>query len=190
MKPIDITLYRFAGAWGPFKVKIPCGECTFTEDVIQDCIDNELKGIPINFKQFDWLSKWWQPLKKGGWHAPIVLVDNKLVSQGIALNRGVLTQTVIEKAVKDLQISGNKVFGKATCPHCKRAKELLHNAQIDVDYFDVVKEPRALYEMIAKVKEIIGEKTPVTVPQIWLDGKYIGGADDLENHLGVAQPAS
>jgi len=27
---IKITLYRWAGSWGPFKVNIPCGECTLT----------------------------------------------------------------------------------------------------------------------------------------------------------------
>ena len=186
MKTVEITLYRFAGSWGPFKVKIPCGECTFTEDVIQDCIVNELHGININFTQHDWLSKWWQPLRKGGWHAPIVLVDGKLISQGIALNRGLLTQTVIEATALDTPLQGNHVFGKATCPHCKRAKHLLQDADIDVTYYDVVKEPRALYQMIPIVKQIIGEKTPVTVPQIWLDGQYIGGADALEHHLARA----
>jgi len=29
-KPVQILLYRWAGKWGPFKVKIPCGECTLT----------------------------------------------------------------------------------------------------------------------------------------------------------------
>jgi len=184
--PVTIKLYRWAGSWGPFKIKIPCGECTLTEDVIEDCINNELRGIDVDFQQFEWLSKWWQPLPKGGWHAPIVLVENKLVSQGIALNRGVLTQTVIEAASDSRAVRGNLVYGKATCPHCHRAKKMLSSAEIDVDYQDVVKEPRALYEMIARIKPIIGEKTPVTVPQIWLDGRYIGGADALAEHLQVA----
>ena len=38
-----------------------------------------------------------------------------------------------------------------------------------------------MYEMISRVKPIIGEKTPVTVPQIWLEGEYVGGADQLIN---------
>ncbi|MEL7487655.1 MAG: hypothetical protein AAGJ87_10635, partial [Pseudomonadota bacterium] len=41
------------------------------------------------------------------------------------------------------------------------------------------------YEMLARVKPIIGEETPVTTPQIWLDGAYIGGADELGAKLGV-----
>ena len=39
--------------------------------------------------------------------------------------------------------------------------------------------PRGLYDMLARVKPIIGPKTPVTVPQIWINGKYVGGADAL-----------
>ena len=46
-----------------------------------------------------------------------------------------------------------------------------------------MKEPRALYEMLARVKPMIGSKTPITVPQIWLDGHYIGGADRLGETL-------
>ena len=44
---------------------------------------------------------------------------------------------------------------------------------------DVVKEPRALYEMLGRVKPIVGPKTPITVPQIWIEDKYVGGADQL-----------
>ena len=42
--PITITLYRWAGHWGPFKVKIPCGECTLTKDILLNVFDTELKG--------------------------------------------------------------------------------------------------------------------------------------------------
>ena len=60
-----------------------------------------------------------------------------------------------------------------------RAKSYLEQANIDYSYSDIVKEPRALYEMLGRVKPIIGPKTPITVPQIWIDGKYVGGADEL-----------
>ncbi|GAK83134.1 glutaredoxin [Vibrio ponticus] len=57
---------------------------------------------------------------------------------------------------------------------------MLDDAGIEYQYHDVVKDSAALYRMIPEVKAIIGMKTPVTVPQIWLDGQYIGGADNLE----------
>ncbi|ELK5318143.1 glutaredoxin [Vibrio vulnificus] len=180
---IKITLYRWAGSWGPFKVNIPCGECTLTKDILTDTFANELNGIPVELEVKDWLSHWWEPLKLGAWHAPILVVEGKVVSQGEALNRGVLIQSVIKEWTKRDTLKGNIVFGKATCPYCVKAKQLLDAAGIDYQYHDVVKESAALYRMIPEVKAIIGEKTPVTVPQIWLDGSYIGGCDKLEVYL-------
>lgn len=182
-KPIKITLYRWAGSWGPFKVNIPCGECTLTKDILKDTFANELKDVDIEFEVKDWLSHWWEPLKKGSWHAPILLVEGKVVSQGEALNRGVLVQSVIAEWTKRDELQGNIVFGKATCPYCVKAKKMLDDAGIEYTYHDVVKDSAALYRMIPEVKAHIGLKTPVTVPQIWMDGVYIGGADNLETWL-------
>lgn len=185
MKPIKITLYRWAGSWGPFKVNIPCGECTLTKDILQDTFNTELAGIPIELEVKDWLSHWWEPLKLKAWHAPIIIVEDKVISEGEALNRGVLVQAVIAQVAKQDDIKGNVVFGKATCPFCIKAKAALDEAGIEYIYHDVVKDSAALYRMIPEVKAIIGEKTPVTVPQIWLDGKYIGGFDDLTKTMNT-----
>ena len=182
-EPITITVFRWAGAWGPFKVNIPCGECSLTRDIIHDCMETDLAGIDVTLDLRDWLSEWWKPLPKGGWHAPIVLVNGKIISQGAALNRGVLTQAVIEAAAQRAPLAGNHIFGKATCPHCIRAKDYLQQAGVANRYYDVVKDTRALYEMLARVKPIIGAKTPVTVPQIWIEGDYVGGADALKEIL-------
>lgn len=181
--PIKVTLYRWAGHFGPFKVNIPCGECTLTKDILADTFANELAGVPIELEVKDWLSYWWEPLKLGAWHAPIVVVAGKVISQGEALNRGVLVQSIIKEWTKQDTLQGNIVFGKATCPYCVKAKQLLDTAGIDYRYHDVVKESAALYRMIPEVKAIIGEKTPITVPQIWLNGQYIGGCDALEKWL-------
>ena len=82
--PVKVTLYRWAGSWGPFKVNIPCGECSLTSDVIEDTFQSELAGIPVELETHDWLSCWWKPLRRGGWHAPSVMVEGQLVSQGHA----------------------------------------------------------------------------------------------------------
>jgi len=185
--PVNITVFRWAGAWGPFKVNIPCGECSLTHDIIRDCIETDLAGIEVELDLRDWLSEWWKPLPKGGWHAPIVLVNGKIISQGAALNRGLLTQAAIEASMSDNPLAGNHVFGKSGCPHCDRAKDYLKQANVENRYYDVVKDTRALYEMLARVKPIIGPKTPVTVPQIWIDGRYVGAADALKDVLGLAK---
>ncbi len=182
-EPVTITLFRWAGQWGPWKVNIPCGECALTLDVIKDTMATELAQVPAVLDLREWLTEWWKPLPKGGWHAPIVLVDGKLVSQGAALNRGVLTEAVIKAHTARSAVEGNHVFGKESCPHCKRGKAYLDDAKIAYVYHDVIKEPAALYEMIARVKPIVGPRTPITVPQIWLDGRYVGGADDLGRRL-------
>ena len=183
-KSIKIIVYRWGGSWGPFKVKIPCGECALTSNIIDDVLGKELKFIKVDVEVKDWLSHWWEPLKQGAWHAPIVVVENSLVSEGQALNRGVLIQSVVEKYVKDSEISGTHIFGKENCPHCKRAKEYL-DGKIAYEYHDVIESSKDLYEMLGRVKSIIGPKTPVTVPQIWMDGKYIGGADELKEKLST-----
>ena len=61
----------------------------------------------------------------------------------------------------------------------------MEQAGVQHRYYDVIKDSRALYEMIARVKPIIGPKTPVTVPQIWVEGAYVGGADALERRLAA-----
>ena len=185
--PVSVLLYKWAGSWGPFRVKIPCGECSLTVDVINDTLSTELAGVPVALEIREWLTEWWRPLPKGGWHAPIVLVEGRLISQGNALNRGVLTEAIISAHARRCELQGNLLFGKETCPHCVRAKGYLDGAGIKYEYRDVVKNPRDLYEMLARVKPIIGHKTPVTVPQIWIGGRYVGGADQLsdivKNHV-------
>jgi len=187
MQEVNILVYRWAGSWGPFKVNIPCGECSLTKDIIQDTIDNDLEGIPVKLEIRDWLNEWWKPLMKAGWHAPIVMVEGKVVSQGEALNRGLLTQAVIQAHAERNKINSENhiIFGKESCPYCVRAKQAFDDKGIVYTYRDVVKEPRALYEMLARVKPIIGAKTPVTVPQIWMDGNYIGGASELSQKLNA-----
>lgn len=183
-KPVSLRLYKWAGQWGPFKVRIPCGECALTEDVIEDTLANELANAQVDFSVKEWLSYWWEPLFAGGWHAPIVLVEGKVIGQGDALNRGVLAEAVIRAHVARFDIDGSHFFGKANCGHCVRGKQYLDEAGIDYTYHDVVTSPGAMYEMLARVKPIIGEKTPITTPQIFLEGSYVGGADELGAILG------
>lgn len=183
-KAVNVTVYRWAGTFGPFRVRIPCGECSLTGDVIADTLAAELADVPVNLDVRDWLDEWWRPLRAGGWHAPIVMVDGRVISQGNALNRGVLTQAVIQAYAGRSALQGNHIYGKGSCLHCHRARGYLDAAGMAYTDHDVVREPQALYAMLARVKPLIGARTPVTVPQIWIDGDYIGGADALSDLLG------
>ena len=71
------------------------------------------------------------------------------------------------------------VYSKPNCPFCVRAKALLEKQGIGyteisaVDYRD---------QLIEEVTKATGA-APRTVPQIWLDGAYIGGYTELEAHF-------
>lgn len=69
------------------------------------------------------------------------------------------------------------IFSKTVCPFCVKAKAILDDKGIAYKVFtldaDLSKE-----EMVLLIQE--KERIAVnTVPQIYLDGKYIGGHDDL-----------
>lgn len=183
MTPIKLTLYRWAGQWGPFKVNIPCGECTLTLDIIKDVMDNELSQVPIELEVKDWLPNWWKVLPKGGLHAPIVLLGNKVISQGEALNRAALIQHIIGVWAQQQSPQGNVIYSKDNCRYCKQAKQLLDDTGIEYTNHNVVKDSAALYFMIPNVKAHIGLKSPVTMPQIWLNGQYIGGYQELQTYI-------
>jgi glutathione-dependent peroxiredoxin len=71
------------------------------------------------------------------------------------------------------------LFTKEGCPHCARAKSLLD------------KEGR-VYEEVVLGKGITSQTLRAvsgqgTTPQVFIGGQWIGGADELERHLGAGQ---
>ena len=69
------------------------------------------------------------------------------------------------------------LFTKVGCPYCARAKALL-------------KERGIAFEEIVLGKEITTKSLQAvtggtTVPQVFIDGKLIGGSEDLAKHFGV-----
>lgn len=74
------------------------------------------------------------------------------------------------------------VFSKTDCPYCDVAKNVLNEHGIDFETVqvnvDMSKED--MQSIIQKVTGVFVE----TVPQVFIDGDYIGGSDDLIAHLG------
>ena len=66
-----------------------------------------------------------------------------------------------------------EVYTKAFCPYCTRAKMLLNAKGADFREIDVTMD-RAGFE--AMVERANGRRT---VPQVFIDGKHVGGSDDL-----------
>lgn len=67
------------------------------------------------------------------------------------------------------------VYGKDTCPYCKQAKQLLDQHNIAYRYVDVAKSDLSLSELV--------DRNVDTVPQVFVDGKYVGGFAELEKLL-------
>lgn len=67
------------------------------------------------------------------------------------------------------------VYSKPFCPYCERAKMLLKAKDVDVTEISAVD---AREELVEKVTNETGQ-APRTVPQIWLNGQYIGGFKEL-----------
>ncbi|KAG3114478.1 hypothetical protein PI124_g3979 [Phytophthora idaei] len=74
---------------------------------------------------------------------------------------------------------GITVFTKPTCTYCLAAKDVMREREWE---FDEVSVPTEL--SIQSLQQIVG-KPVKTVPQIYLDGKYIGGYTEFVAHLGI-----
>jgi glutaredoxin 3 len=66
-----------------------------------------------------------------------------------------------------------EIYTKPTCPYCARAKQLLQLKGVDYEETDVSMGGDARAQMV----ERSGGGT--TVPQIFIDGRHVGGSDDL-----------
>ena len=73
---------------------------------------------------------------------------------------------------KETILARVEMYSKSTCPYCIRATELLASKGVRPD----------LYVIDAggpKRDEMIERSGRMTVPQIFIDGRHVGGCDDL-----------
>jgi glutaredoxin 3 len=66
-----------------------------------------------------------------------------------------------------------EIYTQAFCGYCSRAKKLLDSKGVTYEEFDVMMEPKRKVEMIDRAE---GRSS---TPQIFIDGKGIGGSDEL-----------
>ena len=68
-----------------------------------------------------------------------------------------------------------EIYTKVTCPYCVRAKRLLEMKKIDYREIAVDRGGAPKEEMVQRANGCS------TVPQVFIDGRHIGGCDDLMN---------
>ena len=66
-----------------------------------------------------------------------------------------------------------KIYVTDYCPYCTRAKALLGRKGVDFDEVDVTNAP----DKRAWLMEATGQRT---VPQVFINGRSVGGSDDLQ----------
>ncbi len=66
-----------------------------------------------------------------------------------------------------------EIYTTKTCPYCVRAKNLLNAKDVDFKEIDVTGDDAGREELLKKSGGMR------TVPQIFINGKHVGGSDDL-----------
>ena len=65
-----------------------------------------------------------------------------------------------------------EMYLKTTCPYCTRAKSLLTSKNVAAEEYNIDRGG-------PKRDEMIQRSGRMTVPQIFIDGRHVGGCDDL-----------
>lgn len=182
MSKVRIDLYKWEGKFFPFEIKTHCGECTLNNGIIESVIlELQKEGIEIEFNVNPWLNNWYKLIFKKAYHAPIVLINGKLLKQEKVVTREELKDAVYREFVKDYKIpNGIHVFSKPGCKYCKLAKALLKDKKIKFIEHDIINSSLNMQKMLSLV---IGKVHPITTPQIFIDGKWIGGYDNLVEYF-------
>ena len=68
-----------------------------------------------------------------------------------------------------------EIYSTLFCPYCARAKSLLERKGVTYINFDIIEDISKRDEMLKRA----GGRT--SVPQIFIDGRYIGGCDELHD---------
>jgi glutaredoxin 3 len=115
--------------------------------------------------------------------------ESKKISEARDSITAPLDHSEIKKAVESIiQTSTIIVFSKSYCPYCRQAKMALRSIS-DLEFLVIEMDDgsydgwQACVAEIAKQKavpETINNNT-LSVPQIFINQKYIGGADDLSD---------
>lgn len=66
-----------------------------------------------------------------------------------------------------------EIYTKAFCPYCSRAMRLLASKGVEPIEYDISFGGEQRQEMIGRASG------RTTVPQVFIDGRHIGGSDDL-----------
>ncbi len=73
----------------------------------------------------------------------------------------------------ETRVAKVEIYFSPFCPYCIAARQLLERKGIPFEVIDVLEEPGRRREMIQRARG------RTTVPQIFIDGRHVGGSDEL-----------
>jgi glutaredoxin 3 len=66
-----------------------------------------------------------------------------------------------------------EIYTKFFCPYCHRAKTLLESKNVEYEEYDITMGGERRAEMLQR------SNGRTTVPQIFINGRHVGGSDEL-----------
>jgi len=96
--PIKITIYRWAGRKLFLRIRSECVECDLTVAQVRSLVSAH-PDWPLEVEIKPWLTYVWESLRHGGWHAPVVTVDDRFLRQGTVPSRAEL-EAAVQSALK------------------------------------------------------------------------------------------
>ncbi len=94
MKPIRVVLYKYTGPQGLFTIPESwCRECDLLVRATERAIAES--GLEVDFRIRPWFLWMAVPfLRHFGWHAPILVVGGRMVSQGIVAKESAILEAL------------------------------------------------------------------------------------------------
>jgi len=186
---VRIIYYRFAGKWLFFRVKQRCAECDATHALLHRLMSDTFRDKPVTLQVRPWLNDWWRILWRGAWHAPIVMLNGRVFSQGRIPNttqliratgellgdRDLLNHTAQSAAARQGRGEECVVYSSPTCSHCRNLREFLRTNGVSYAERDVTNDPAAAEEL----RTLTGHRQ---VPVVVVRGQVAVGFDESEIH--------
>lgn len=69
------------------------------------------------------------------------------------------------------------IYGSPTCSYCSAAKQACEESNLSYTYIDLFEEDNAIEDLTATIGAF------KTVPQIFVDGEYVGGFTEFREYL-------
>lgn len=113
---VKVTVYRWAGEKWFLRIEGECLECDLTVSQVRTLLARN-PTWPVELEIKPWLNHLWESLRRRGWHAPVVVVDGKLVRQGTIPTLAEL-EAVVRRALEARGIAA----GEHKDFHCARRR--------------------------------------------------------------------